>query len=335
MELLVLGGGGFLGFHVVAEALAAGHAVTVLSRSGSPPMDGVEAVEGDRQGDLSALEGPRTWDAVLDTFSEPEAIGRTARLLTGRAGVYGFVSGMSVYHPDGPAVPDEDAPVRRFGELRADPLQARSEAKLGGETAVRGGFEDGPVLVVRPGIMVGPRDPSDRFTSWPARMVVAMQDGRRSLVAPGDPQRPVQYTDARDLAAWIVRMLRDRTGGLFNAVGPGREEPLGAVLDACRQAAREASGPAETELALAWVREADLAAVLVDVEEEARPLWFPEPQIPQAAIDSTRAVAAGLHFRPALQTARETLAWWGTEGRDRTLRAGLPPDVEAGLLAVA
>lgn len=336
MDLLVLGGGGFLGFHVVAEARAAGHAVTVLSRSGTAPLDGVEAIEGDRVGDLSALEGSRAWDAILDTFSDPEAIGRTARLLAGRAGAYGFVSGMSVYHPDGPAVPDEDAAVRRFGERPADPLQARSEAKLAGESAVRDGFVDGSVLVVRPGIMVGPRDPSDRFTSWPVRMAAALRDGRPSLVAPGDPGRPVQYTDARDLATWIVRMLQAQHAGLFNAVGPGRPEPLGAVLDACLQAAREATGQTAASLALAWTPEDELASALAGVEEEVRPLWCPEPQIAQTAIDSDRALAAGLQFRPALQTARETLEWWSTEGAaERSLRAGLPPEIEAALLAVA
>jgi 2'-hydroxyisoflavone reductase len=245
------------------------------------------------------------------------------------------VSGMSVYAPDGPAAPDEEAPGRRFGERRTDPLQARSEAKLGGEAAVRDGFRDGPVLVVRPGIMVGPRDPSDRFTCWPVRMAAALRAGRPSLVALGDPGRAVQYTDARDLASWMLRMLRDRGGGLFNAVGHGRVEPLGGVLSACLQAAREAAGPAAgaRELELVWISEDDLAAALAEVEEEARPLWCPEPQISQASIDSSRAVAAGLRFRPALQTARETLAWWSSEGAQRSLRAGLPPAVEARLLA--
>ena len=220
MDLLVLGGGGFLGYHVVAEALAAGHAVTVLSRSGDAPLGGAEALAGDRQGDLSALAGSRRWDAVLDTFSDPAAIARTARLLDGRAGAYGFVPGMSVYDPAGPAVPDERAPVRRPGERPEDPLQARSEAKLAGEAAVREGFTRGAALIVRPGIMVGPRDPTDRFTCWPVRMAGALRGGRGQLIAPGDSGRPVQYTDARDLAAWIIRLLAERVAAPSTRWGP-------------------------------------------------------------------------------------------------------------------
>ena len=335
MDLLVLGGGGFLGYHVVDQAMEAGHRVTVLSRSGRAPRDGVEVLQGDRTGDLSALDGARGWDAVLDTFSDPSAVERTARLLAGRVGAYGYVSGMSVYHPDGPAIPDEDAPVRVAGERAADPLQARSEAKLACEAAVRASF-DGPVLVLRPGIMVGPRDPSDRFTSWPVRLAAALRRGEERVLAPGDPSRPVQFSDARDIARWAVTALSRRLDGTFNAVGPGRAESLADVLAACLQAAREETGLMQAELALTWVPEDRLAAALAGVEEEARALWCPEPQIPQRAIDSSRAAGEGLAFRPALETARETLAWFRAERRDeRSLAAGIPEAVEAELVSAA
>ncbi|SNR98865.1 2'-hydroxyisoflavone reductase [Geodermatophilus pulveris] len=309
MRLLVLGGGGFLGFHAVAAALAAGAEVSVLSRSGRTPHDGVEVLRGDRTGDLGVLRG-REWDAVLDTFTDTgpgaPAVRATAELLSGSVGVYGYVSGMSVYAPEGPDVPDERAPVRAAGvQPDDDPLQERSLAKLAAERAVREGF-DGPALFPRVGIMVGPRDPSHRFTYWPLRLSRALTGERpRTVLAPGDPDRPVQYSDARDVAGWIVAALAAGRGGVLNTVGPGRAEPLREVLAACLRAAGGAPG----DVGFTWVGEDLLRARLADVEEESRPLWYPEDQIPQSAVDSSAALAAGLVFRPAEDTARDTLRW--------------------------
>lgn len=313
MRLLVLGGGGFLGYHVVAAARAAGHDVTVFGRSERAPVPGVEALVGDRHGDLAALRGSsgrgRTWDAVLDTFSDAApgapAIRATGELLSGTVGVYGYVSGMSVYAPAGPAWPDESAPVRQAGvEPDDDPLQERSLAKLAGEQALAEVF-DGPVLLPRVGIMVGPRDPSHRFAYWPHRLAAALAGERdRRLLAPGDPARPVQYSDARDVAAWAVRMLAQGRGGVFNVVGPGRHEPLEQVLAACLRAAGGEPGDVEP----VWVEEEFLRSRLTDLDEEQRPLWYPEDQIPQAGIDSSAALAAGLRFRPPEDTARDCLA---------------------------
>jgi 2'-hydroxyisoflavone reductase len=316
MRLLVLGGGGFLGFHAVAAALAAGHEVTVFGRSRESSFADVEVLTGDRQDDLSALRG-RGWDAVLDTFTDTRpgapAVRRTAELLTGAVGCYGYVSGMSVYAPSGPARPDESAPVRRAGhEPDDDPLQERSLAKLAAETLLAEAF-DGPVLLPRVGIMVGPRDPSHRFTWWPLRFHRALAGTASPVVpAPGDPDRPVQYSDARDIAGWVVGMLAQGRGGVFNTVGPGRDDPLTDVLGGCLAAAGGAPGDVELD----WTGEAELRRRLAGIEEEQRPLWFPEDQIPQTAIDSTAAVRAGLRFRPAADTARDTLRWALDSGAD-------------------
>jgi len=336
VHLLVLGGGGFLGHHVVAEALRADHDVTVFSRRGEAPVDGVEALAGDRQGDLSALEG-RTFDAVLDTFSDPDAVAATARLLSGSAGAYGYVSGMSVYHPDGPAVAGAGDPVRRAGEGRGpdgrpvddadDPLQERSLTKLAGEDVVAREF-DGPAPVFRVGIMVGPRDPTDRFSWWPVRLARALAgEADRTVLAPGDPGRAVQYSDARDIAAFAVATLDRRVGGVFDTVGPGRAEPLSAVLEACLRAA----GGTPDDVEWAWAGEDLLRDALADTPEEQRPLWFPEDQIPQDAIDSSSGLAAGLRFRPAEETARDVLALWRDEDR-RELAAGVTPATERELV---
>lgn len=308
MRLLVLGGGGFLGHHVVAAARDAGHAVTVFGRSGSSPFPDVEVLTGDRHDDLAALEG-RAWDAAVDTFTDTApgapAVRRAGELLSGNVGAYGYVSGMSVYAPSGPAVPDESGPVRRAGvEPDDDPLQERSLAKLAGERALAEVF-DGPVLVPRVGIMVGPRDPTHRFTYWPQRLAGALAGTRPATVlAPGDPDRTVQYSDARDIASWVVGMLAAGRGGVFNTVGPGRPDTLADVLRACLRAA----GGTDGDVRFAWTDGSFLRDALAGVEEERRPLWYPEDQIPQTAIDSTAALAAGLTFRPAEETARDALA---------------------------
>ncbi|WP_375487273.1 NAD-dependent epimerase/dehydratase family protein [uncultured Jatrophihabitans sp.] len=315
-RVLVLGGGGFLGFHVVDAAVRDGHEVTVLSRSGRAPRDGVEVLTGDRQGDLDALRGGR-WDAVVDTFTDTDpgapAVRRTAELLSGSAGLYCYVSGMSVYAPDGPQVPDESAPVRRAGvEPDDDPLQERSLAKLAAEDAVHDVF-DGPVLVPRVGIMVGPRDPSQRFSWWPMRCYRALTGAAPDTVpAPGAPDRSVQYSDTRDIAAWMVTMATQQHAGTFNTVGPLRADPLRDVLQQCLDAARDVAGPraVRNDVRWRWLTDEDaLRGALRDVDEEGRPLWYPEDQIPQRAIDSAAAHRAGLRFRPAGQTARETLTW--------------------------
>lgn len=334
MNLLVLGGTGFLGYHIAAEAVALGHRVTTFNRDGKSDLGGVEALKGDRKDDLSALKG-RTWDAVVDTFSDPEAITRTAKLFSGSVPAYGFVSGISIYHPDGPDVVTEDAPLRREDDtLNDDPLQERSLLKLACERALGEHFS-GALLVVRPGIMVGPRDPTDRFTWWPVRFTQALTDGL-PVLAPGNPERAVQFTDARDLAVWLVRSLDSVTGtpltGTYNAVGPGRQESLREVLSACLQAARDVSGldTPVSEVEPVWADESFLREQLTTVEEEARPLWFPEDQIPFAAVDSTSALSAGLQFRSSYGTARDTLLWRGEQSEK--LEAGFSSAFERQLL---
>ena len=162
------------------------------------------------------------------------------------------------------------------------------------------------------------------------------------VLTPGQPKRAVQFTDARDLAAWMVRSLDParETGtltGSYNAVGPGREERLEAVLAACLEAAKlepEAADKAKNEaedITFVWADEDFLREQLAELEEEARPLWFPEDQIPFAKVDSSKALAAGLRFRSSYETAKDTLLWART--RDEGLEAGSEPDAEKELIA--
>lgn len=354
MRLLVLGGGGFLGYHVAAQALGDGHDVTTFSRDEAAPVTGAEHLVGDREDDISSLEDRgRKWDGVLDTFSGAEAVSRTARLLSGRVGSYGYVSGISVYDPSGPDVVDEGSPLRKEGENDGDPLQDRSVAKLECEEAVRSSF-DGNAFIVRPGIMVGPRDPTDRFTWWPVRYLRALEEAAETgaaqpILAPGDPDRDVQYTDARDLGRWIPKMLFTGESGTYNAVGPAKRpdgsatarEALSGCFDAaCRvygsrggvspDALSELAGKVET----VWAGEGFLREHLGDVAEEERPLWMPEDQIPFARVNSLPAFESGLRFRAAAETAADTLAWRLGEDEDANgLLAGFSRGREEGLIA--
>jgi 2'-hydroxyisoflavone reductase len=252
-------------------------------------------------------------------------------LLSGSVGAYGYVSGISIYHPDGPRIVDENAPLRRPDDaLGDDPLQERSMAKIRCEEAVGGNFS-GPVVTARVGIMVGPRDPTDRFSWWPVRLARALAEGN-TVLAPGDPQRPVQFSDARDVAAWTVGILAAGTPGIYNVVGPGRDDPISEILDACRLAAAEEDGEEAGSVEMTWAAEEFLREQLREMPEEERPLWFPEDQISFQKVDSSKALAAGLTFRPAYETARHTLAWVRSRPGGPELGAGFSADFERELL---
>ncbi|MBM3497007.1 MAG: NAD-dependent epimerase/dehydratase family protein, partial [Armatimonadetes bacterium] len=218
VRLLVLGGTVFLGRHLVAEALARGHRVTLFHRGrhGADLFPEAERILGDRDGGLSAL-ADESWDAVVDTSGYvPRVVGAAARMLAPAVGFYVFVSSVSVYADFSPVGMDEDAPLGQMADPSVEEITGETYGPLKAlcESEVRSAF-GARCAVVRPGLIVGPHDPSDRFTYWPVRC----QRGGEVL-APGDPERPVQFIDAGDLAAWIVTMCVRQAGGVFNAVGP-------------------------------------------------------------------------------------------------------------------
>src|SRR5436190_11065069 len=210
MELLVLGGTSFLGRHAVEAALARGHRVATFTRGRTNPdlFPEAEGLRGDRDGGLAAL-GDRSWDAVLDTSGYvPRVVAASAELLTARAGHYTFISSESVY------APTTNTPVAEDGSVLEPPPEGVEEIaehygglKVGCERAVQAAFGDS-ALIVRPGLIVGPHDPTNRFTYWVRRMYDAA-DGEEVL-APAPPGRQGQFIDARDLAAWILRMIEAR-----------------------------------------------------------------------------------------------------------------------------
>jgi 2'-hydroxyisoflavone reductase len=325
VHVLILGGTVFLGRHLVEAALARGHAVTLFNRGrhGAELFPEVEKLRGDRDGAMAALDG-RGFDAVIDTCGYvPRVVRASAELLAPRAGHYTFISSISVYASYEKAGIDESDPVGTLADPTVEAITGETYGPLKAlcERAAEEAMP-GRTLVVRPGLIVGPHDPTDRYTYWPARVA---RGGR--FVAPERPGYLVQYIDVRDLAAWTIRMVEAGKTGVYNATGPAQPQPLGDLLDRCGEAA---GAPAEP----AWASADFLAEHGVQPWSEL-PLWVPEG--PDSAgfsqVDIARAVAEGLTFRPALETAADTLAWARTRPADHQWRAGLAPEKEAELLA--
>jgi 2'-hydroxyisoflavone reductase len=335
MKLLILGGTVFLGRHLVEAATARGHEVTIFNRgvhdAGLFPE--VERLRGDRREDLSALKG-RSFDAVIDTSGYvPGAVRASARLLSETAEHYTFISSQSVYaNFDAPNLdethevlqltdeqvreaeaikPDGNIIAVSYGEMYGG-LKARCERVVEEEMP-------GRALSIRAGLIVGPDDYSDRYTYWVRRVA----EGGEAL-APGSPERPVQFVDVRDLAEWLVRMSENRVTGVFNATGPDYKLSMQAMLEACRSAA-------ESDASLTWVSDEFLKESEVAGWSEM-PLWMPAEDnvVNFFSVDCRKAFDAGLTFRSPVETARATLAWDRT--REKELRADLKSERELELL---
>lgn len=321
MKLLILGGTLFLGRHFVEAALARGDEVTIFNRGQRNPelFPEVERLRGDRDGRLDALRG-RSWDAVVDTSGYvPRLVRASAELLADAVKLYVFVSSVSAYadfsrpfdEGSSEATTADEGVEEVTGETYG-PLKVLSERAA--EAAM-----PGRVLVVRPGLIVGPHDPTVRFSYWTARVARGGE-----VLAPGNPGRLIQVIDARDLAGWTLRMAAEGRAGVYNASGPDYALTMGRFLEECR--AVSGSGAR-----LTWVDEEFLLERGVGPWGEL-PLWIPESSethryFLRANID--RALAAGLTFRPLAETIRDTLAWQReTEGRPQLGKDGVPqPDV--------
>ena len=297
MKLLVLGGTVFLGRHLVEAAIAVGHEVTLFNRGQSDAdlFPEVEKLRGNRDGGLDALRG-RGWDAVVDTCGYvPRVVRASAELLSDAVDHYTFISSCSVYLERPVTRIVEDSPVHDVPEGMEDVARAYGPLKVGCELAAEAAMP-GRVLSVRAGLIVGPFDPSNRFTYWVRRMAEGGE-----VLAPGRPEREVQVIDARDLATWILRMAERRQSGVYNAVGPAERLTMAEMLAAC-----DAPGAR-----LTWVSEEFLLRQAVEPWTEM-PLWLPESDPAYRAffkVDCGKALADGLSFRPLEQTAEATLRW--------------------------
>jgi len=287
MRLLILGGTVFLGRHIVDSASARGHELTLFNRGRADPtpIAGVEQIHGDREHDLSLL-ADREWDAVIDTSGYlPRVVAASAELLAGAVERYVFVSSISAYGTFPRPGLDEDAPIAPPPPSGSEDVAAHyAELKASCER-VLDRVLPGRTLVIRPGLIVGPHDPTERFTYWVRRLA----DGGR-VVAPAAPDQPVQLIDGRDLAEWTVRMAEQRSVGVFNATGPAAPLTLGPMLERIRAATGNGAE-------LVWVPEDRLADAGVAPWDEL-PLWLDLPRNPEfrgfLAVDVGRAVADGL-----------------------------------------
>jgi 2'-hydroxyisoflavone reductase len=303
MRILIIGGTVFLGRHLVEAARGRGHEITLFNRGLSAPelFPDVLKLRGDRDGGLDALRGLR-WDAVIDTCGfVPRVVRASAEMLADAVELYIFVSSLSVLADVREPGADESAPT---GQMADPSVEERTPEAYGPlkalcERAVEQAMP-GRALNVRPGLIVGPHDPTGRFTYWPVRM---KRGGE--VLAPGRPERQVQFIDARDLADWIVRMAEARQGGVFNATGPDRVLTMGELLEECLAVTG-------SDARLTWVNEKFLAEAGV-AEWSELPLWLSEEASPGArgfmSINCAKAIAHGLTFRPLAETVRDTLDW--------------------------
>ncbi len=326
LRILILGGTGFIGPHQVRYALARGHHVTLFNRGKTNPelFREVEKLQGDRAvGDYRSLQG-RDWDAVIDNPTTlPRWVHQAADALKGHTQQYVFISTISVYAKNDMPNADETAELASAEEPESEdirkyygPLKALSEKET--EKAF-----PGRATIVRPGLIVGPGDLSDRFTYWPARMA----KGGEAL-APGDPTDPVQIIDARDLAEFTIRVCETKTTGVYNCTGPRSRLTMSELLGGVRAVMT-------SDVSLTWV-DADFlkahnARPWVDL-----PVWVPpkDSSAGFATRDIRRALDKGLTFRPLAVTAKDTLDFYNSEPEDRKskLRAGLAPEREREIL---
>ncbi|HZP73752.1 MAG TPA: NAD-dependent epimerase/dehydratase family protein [Gaiellaceae bacterium] len=307
MRILFLGGTQFLGRHAVDVARERGHEITIFTRGQTHPElhPDVERLYGDRDNDLDALRG-RSFDAVIDTSGYVPRLVRETLAALGDIGHYTFVSSISVY-ADLSTPPTVSSPLAQLDEPTEDWREAYGALKVLCEEAVHERHPD--AFVVRPGLIVGPWDPTGRFTYWPQRIA---EGGRVLAPAPGDAS--AQVIDARDLAAWLVRGAEEQLGGTFNAVDVPTTRL--SLVETCREVA-------QTDAEIVWVEPDFLLAHEVGEWMEL-PLWLASPEYAgMLSVDAAPALAAGLETRPLVETARDTLVW---------ARSGdAPPDPPAGL----
>lgn len=325
--MLVLGGTRFLGPPVVQAGLDAGYTVTLCNRGKSDPdrFKDLELLEVDRDvGDLTPLRG-RKWDLVVDTSGyAPLHVQATGEALRDQVGHYVFVSTVSVYPDQSAAVVDETtatssatpeqiAAAKTIREASANygPMKAECERAI--ERAM-----PGRVTIVRPGLIVGPEDSSDRFTYWPARIARGGE-----VLAPDDPDAEVQFVDVRDLGVFCFELGAQRKTGVFHGVGFRGRLSFGELLGGCKCTLN-------TDCTSTWVDEDFLRANKVRPYRDL-PLWLPRGQ--RGHFSTEKAIAAGLRFRPVAETIRDTEAWQRTRPVDHAWRAGLAADRERELLA--
>ena len=331
LRILILGGTGFLGPATIEAALARGHKVTMFNRGRTRPdlFPGVARLHGDRdpkKGEgLKALETGE-WDVVIDNSGYyPRMVGASAELLAKRCKQYIYISSISAYKEPNPVNGEETAPLATMPDPTLETMGKNYEyygaLKALCEQAAEKAMP-GRVTVVRPGYIVGPDDPTGRFTYWPVRF-----DKGGEIAVPGTPSDPIQIIDGRDLGAWLVRLAEDHTMGAFNACGPATPLTWGRVIEACQKATSAKSS-------VEWLP----TAFIAKQEGLDFPIWAPCEGETKGfhTWSNAKAVKAGLQFRSVEATVKDTLAWFKTQEKaekGRNKLAGPSVEVESKALS--
>jgi len=326
-RVLILGGTGFLGPALVEQCQTMNAEVTLFNRGKTNPhlFPELEKLRGDRNGDLSALEG-REFDWVLDTSGQiPRQVEASAGLLAQQAERYAFVSSISAYaNLSVPGVEEAGATIPMPEPYSEQMPQHYGALKAGCERAAQAAMP-GRATVIRPGLIVGPGDPTDRFTYWPTRVA---RGG--DIVAPNNPSDPAQFIDVRDLAAFIVQTQSTAQDGVFNVTGPTDPMTMGGLLDACKTVTG-------SDASFHWVSTPSLTEHGVAPWMELT-VWVPPDDAEfggMSRVSIAKAIGAGLETRAVQDTIADTLAWWEALPAPRRAqpRAGLAPDKEQKVLA--
>lgn len=325
MRILIIGGTRFLGRHLVEAALAHRHEVTLFNRGQSNPdlFPQLETIIGDREKDLDRLKG-RIWDTVIDVAGYlPRIVRLSAEVLEPSVSRYVFISSLSVYADFKKIGIDESYAVGKLADETVEEITGETYGPLKAlcEKVVQDIYGE-RALMIRPGLIVGPHDPTDRFTYWPVRV-----ERGGDVLAPQKPEATTQIIDVRDLSDFIIKLIEENASGVYNATGPEYELTMGKLLEVSKQV----SG---SDADFKWASVEFLNQNKVEAWSDM-PAWIPDDEegVGFARIDISKAIQAGLTFRPLEETVRDTLEWAKTRPADYGWRAGLKAEREAEVLA--
>jgi len=328
MRILIIGGTRFLGRHLVESALANRHEVTLFNRGKTNPslFPQAETIIGDREKDLDKLKG-HIWDAVIDTSGYvPRIVRLSAESLreAGSVSRYVFISSISVYKDFKKIGIDESYPVGQIEDETTEEITGEAYGPLKAlcEKAVEDIFGTERTLIVRPGLIVGPYDPTDRFTYWPLRVARGGE-----ILAPQKPEATIQIIDVRDLSDFIIKLIEENAFGTYNATGPDYKLTVGKLLEVSKQV----SG---SDANFKWASVEFLNQNNVQPWSDM-PTWIPDDEegVGASCVDISKAINAGLKFRPLEETVHDTMEWAKTLPSDHEWKAGLSAEREKELLA--
>jgi 2'-hydroxyisoflavone reductase len=325
MRILIIGGTRFLGRHLVEVALDHRHEVTLFNRGKSNPdlYPELETILGDREHDVNRLQG-RIWDAVIDVAGYlPRIVRLSAEVLEPNVRRYVFISTISVYENFKKAGIDETYPVGKLGDETVEEITGETYGplKVLCEQVVHDLYGE-RALIIRPGLIVGPHDPTDRFTYWPVRVA---RGG--DVLAPQSPDAATQIIDVRDLSEFIIKLTEENASGVYNATGPDYELTMGKILEVGKQVSN-------SDANFRWASVEFLNQNKIEPWSDM-PAWIPDDEegVGAARVDISRAIQAGLTFRPLEETIRDTLEWAMSRPSDHDWRAGLNSERESEALA--